>query len=279
MNTIPRKSDPEAVMAIIEEAALSVMSIYNSGSYSVNRKSDSSPVTGADLLSEKIIAEGIGRLTPDVPLVSEESVTDTMAGDILPADYWIADPLDGTREFIKGNGEFCICLARVTGGEVREGYIVAPATGLSWYAIKGQGAFRVIGGKAERLPCREEVAAPMQVLKSRSHSNHLEDKWLSQIASSRAIAEEHQGSAIKFARIAEGSGDLYVKFSTIFKWDVAAGALLVEEAGGAVNSLISRKRLEFGSPGYTVDPFIASGNRVKDIQELVSTLPAIWPLP
>jgi len=265
-------SNPEAILSLLREASASIMEVYRSSDYHTKNKPDNSPVTRADLQSERIIKSGLAILTPSIPVISEESVADPLAPDRLPDDCWICDPLDGTREFIKKNGEFCICLARLSSGSVTEGYIFSPPSGILWYAIKGSGAYRLAGDITRKLPC-DESAGPIRVLRSRSHSTIEEEEWISSLGMKQSLAEELQGSAVKFGRLADGSGDLYIKFSTIFKWDVAAGVLLVEESGGTVISLATRKRLKISLSGYKVDPFIASGYRIKGLPDLLKTLP------
>jgi len=269
---MPHLSHTEAVVAIMKDAASAIMRIYSSGSYKVSHKADSSPVTRADIESEKIIKYGLAMLTPGIPVISEESVSDPLAPDRLPNDYWIVDPIDGTKEFLKGNDEFCICIARISAGIVNEGYIYSPPSGILWYAQRGKGAFRVSAGISGKLPCTGAIGA-FRILRSRSHSTAEEDRWISLLAGSMEIVQEQQGSAVKFGRLADGSGDIYIKLSKIYRWDVAAGLLLVEESGGRVYSLSTRDRLSLGSPGYTVDPFIATGYRVTGIDRIISSLP------
>lgn len=269
---MPLNSHTTAISKILEESAASIMDVYRSSDYSVRHKDDLSPVTRADTLAETIIKRGLDDLTPGIPVIGEESVSDPDANDLLPDDYWIVDPLDGTREFIKGNGEFCTCLARITGGEVTEGYIYSPTTSSFWWAIRGKGAFSIIDGAEYHLPAAGNSGA-LRILKSRSHSGPGEAGWISMISRIHDISEEFQGSAIKFARIAEGSGDIYIKFGMINKWDVAAGALLAEESGGGIYALESARPLSFKSHGYRVEPFMAFSHRVKDPVKLIRYRP------
>jgi 3'(2'), 5'-bisphosphate nucleotidase len=246
---------------ILKEAGDHIVDLYNKGDYKVEHKSDQSPLTSADSGSEMIILSALKSLFPNIPLISEESAPHHLSEKPMPYDYWISDPLDGTKEFIKGNGEFCICLARITGGEVIEGYIYAPLTGNFWFAIRGEGSFSIVDDRPVKLPCLSQKEGII-VLKSRSHTGLDEERWIGKISEIYKVEEQQQGSAIKFCRIAEGSGDIYIKFGVINKWDVAAGALIVEEANGAVYSLSSLERLSFDTSGYNVDPFIVTGHKI-----------------
>lgn len=269
---MPPEGVSTAIISILKKAAADIMKIYVSGDFSVQSKSDNSPVTRADLQSELIIKEGLFRLTPGIPVISEESAVGLPADRAFPDDYWIVDPLDGTREFIKRNDEFCICLARITNGEPTLGCIYAPVTGKLWFAARGEGAFRIESNRTLQLPNQRD-SAPLRVLKSRSHSGVEEATWLKKTAMEMPVEEEFQGSAIKFARIAEGSGDIYIKFGIINKWDVAAGALIVKESGGGIISLLSGNILPFDKPGNNVEPFMAYGYRIRDPLTLARIIP------
>lgn len=259
------------ITSILKAAGEAIMDVYRSPGYRLYRKDDDSPVTAADFASEIIIKEGLSVLTPGIEIISEESAPIIDDGTMMPDDYWIVDPLDGTTEFISRNDEFCILLARVTDGLVNQGYLYSPVSETLWYAIRGKGAFRVSGKEITRLPCHNPGNS-LRILKSRSHSLPGEQDWITELQQSHDITDDYQGSALKFCMIAGGYADLYLKLGIINKWDVAAGSILLEESGGGIFSIATGMPLKFGTPGHKTEPFLAYGNRITDPEALVRNL-------
>ncbi|MCA1756045.1 MAG: 3'(2'),5'-bisphosphate nucleotidase CysQ [Bacteroidales bacterium] len=261
--------DPHpGVIALLTRAGKAIMDIYCGGNLNTTIKDDSTPVTAADLISEKIISEGLQQISPAIPVIGEESYASSGIKDI-PHTCWILDPLDGTKEFIKQNDEFAICLALMKNRVIVEGYIYAPVTGTLWWAIKNKGAARIENGKALSLPC-STGNKKFLLLMSRSHHTDEDTRLIKSIKQKIELEEVYQGSAIKFGRIAEGSGDLYIKSSSLAIWDVAAGTLILNESGGGVISMTSRMPLCFNSGLTATDPFMASGSRVNDPLSLIT---------
>jgi 3'(2'), 5'-bisphosphate nucleotidase len=199
-------------------------------------KVDDSPVTAADEASQAVILEGLARILPGVPVVSEESAGPNR--EKLGGSFLIVDPLDGTREFLAGRDEFTVNLAIISGGIPIAGIIAAPKRDRLWRGI--------VGGKAERLRLlRDGVDQPHPVHTrewpdqgavaaiSRSHFDARTDAFLDSLG---PIQRLPSGSAIKFCQVAEGAADLYPRFATTCEWDVAAGHALVAAAGGIVRS-------------------------------------------
>lgn len=207
-----------------------------SGTYIINNKSDKSPITDADLISDSIIRNMLSDNFKDIPVLSEEQSNSQGSND-KPSLFWLLDPLDGTKEFIKGNGEYCISLALIEEGRPVEAYIYWPAQMILWYAIKGEGAYRVEDNKASKLPINnKETGSPLLLLQSRSHTKNEEVLWYEKASLIENIEIQQQGSAIKFCHIAEGRADFYIKKGRIYGWDIAAGDLILSESGGRLMS-------------------------------------------
>ena len=224
-------------------------------------KADHSPVTAADEASEALISQGVARVLPGVPVVSEESAGEHH--NRLDGSFLIVDPLDGTREFLAGRDEFTINLAIVTRGVPIAGIIAAPRRGRVWRGV--------IGEKAERLRLLEDGADQVQPIRtrawpreravaavSRSHFDPATDAFL---ASLGPIERTASGSAIKFCQVAEGAADVYARLATTCEWDVAAGQALVVAAGGVVKTPQGLS-LEYGrvAEHFRVPAFIAWGD-------------------
>lgn len=230
-------------------------------------KPDGSPVTQADLAADRIIVDGVMRLRPDIPVVSEERA-DRAAGP-YPASFFIVDPLDGTREFIAGHNDYTVNLALVTEGRPLLGIIAAPALGLLWRGVVGQGAERMslAPDAASRLATKAAVRTrpwPQDswiAAVSRSHLDSATDAFITARGGATRLTI---GSALKFCRVAEGAADIYPRLSAISEWDIAAGHAILEAAGGAVAD--SRgKPLRFGQRAgdFAVPEFIAWGDPSK----------------
>lgn len=213
------------------EAGEKVLTIYDEEDFSITTKDDDSPITRADLTSHQHITSALQELTPDYPILSEESADIPFSERQHWTTYWLIDPLDGTKEFIKRNDEFSILIALIHHGEPVLGVVHAPALEETWMASLGNGAYKVIGGDA-MIPIEvRSQATPPVVMGSRSHADEAMPNFLN------AIGEhEYQimGSIIKACRVAEGQADLYPRLGLTSEWDTAAAHIIVEEAGGTV---------------------------------------------
>jgi 3'(2'), 5'-bisphosphate nucleotidase len=256
------------VINLLTRAGEAIMDIYRGGNLDTTLKSDSSPVTSADLISEKIITEGLELISPGIPVTGEESCYASGSNEV-PRTCWILDPLDGTKEFIKKNDEFAICLALMKNRVIEEGYIYAPVSGTLWWGVKNKGAARSEKGRAVSLPVAREDKV-FRLLMSRSHHTGEDNRLIESVKQKIDLEEVYQGSAIKFGRIAEGSGDLYVKSSSLSIWDIAAGTLILNESGGGVISLTDGRPLLFNSGLTATEPFLAYGSRVNNPLTLIS---------
>jgi 3'(2'), 5'-bisphosphate nucleotidase len=233
------------------------MRVYADG-FAVTQKEDRTPVTEADLASERAIVAILGAACPDIPIVSEETVP--AQGFASPAArFWCVDPLDGTKEFIARNGEFSVLVALIEHGRPVLGVVHGPALGVTYVAHgPGTAMRRRDGGDFAPIRARVPPAAGIVVVHSRSHEN---SRRLAEYFQGRPVVERRQcGSALKFGVLAAGEADLYPRFGTTMEWDTAAGQAVLEAAGGHVLGL-DGERLGYGKPGLKNDGFVAWGAR------------------
>nr|WP_238346219.1 3'(2'),5'-bisphosphate nucleotidase CysQ [Luteimonas saliphila] len=221
----------EDVLAIAQEAAASILEVYERD-FDVTRKDDASPLTDADLAAHHRIVAGLSRLTPDIPVLSEEST------HAVPAEIrrrwpclWLVDPLDGTREFVKRNGEFTVNIALIDHGVSVFGVIQAPVTGVLWHGAPGHGAFRRDASGENAIRVRRPAHAPLRVAASRSHRDPRTEALMVRMG---AVEPVGLGSSLKFCRLAEGGMDVYPRFGPTSEWDTGAGQAILEGAGGAL---------------------------------------------
>jgi 3'(2'), 5'-bisphosphate nucleotidase len=225
----------QGVQRIAEQAAHKILEVYNSD-FHVANKQDSSPLTEADLASNVAICDGLRSLTPELPILSEESVAIPFAERSQWRRYWLVDPLDGTKEFVKRNGEFTVNIALIDGHEVALGVVQVPCTGVLYYAAKGIGSFKVNkGGMPERLRTRQAQAGSLIVSGSRSHGGEMLEKFTSKLPGPVELISK--GSSLKLCLVAEGAADIYPRFGLTSEWDTAAAQCIVEQAGGSVTDL------------------------------------------
>jgi 3'(2'), 5'-bisphosphate nucleotidase len=227
----------------------------------VRIKADGSPVTPADEAAESMIREGLARLAPGVPVVSEEDKVERrpFAGET----YFLVDPLDGTREFIAGRNEYTINIALMSDRQPTLGVIAAPALGLLWRGIVGRGAERLTFSGAEAsepepIHTRYRPAGELIVMVSRSHLDDATQRYLDDFPFTRRIA---CGSSIKFCRLAEGLADHYPRLGPTHDWDVAAGHAILVAAGGSVVGW-DDEAITYGTPELVIPAFFAWGGPV-----------------
>lgn len=244
------------VIAIAREAGRATLPFYVPGSESA-RKPDGSPVTAADHAAEAVILPALAALTPDIPVISEEAFARGQSPDLSAGPFWLVDPLDGTKEFLKRNGEFTVNIALIDGGVPVLGVVDCPVTEECFAGAAGRAIRRVPGAEAP-IRVRAVPADGYTVLSSRSHAdNPALEQWLrDKPVAGRAVC----GSSVKFCRIAAGQADLYPRFGPTMEWDTAAGHAVLLAAGGDVVTPDGR-RLAYGKPGFANPHFIAYGGR------------------
>jgi 3'(2'), 5'-bisphosphate nucleotidase len=246
----------QAVTAIALEAGRAIMEVYN-GKIEVSRKEDNSPLTQADLAAHLVIEAGLARLTPDLPVLSEESEALPYAERSLWPRYWLVDPLDGTREFIKRNGEFTVNIALIEQHEPVLGVVYAPALDLLYYAARSEGAWRKQNGGAEmRISARPYDSEQITIAGSRSHTSERLSAFLSHFHSHELIS---MGSSLKICLVAEGRADVYPRLGPTSEWDTAAAQCILEEAGGKLVDTSNRSFRYNTKPSLLNPEFFATG--------------------
>ena len=223
--------------------------------FDVRRKTDASPVTVADTAAEAIIVAGLREAAPAIPVIAEEEVANGRV--TAPArEYWLVDPLDGTREFAAGNDEFAVNIGLVRDGRAHLGMVGVPALGELFGGIVGQGAFKRDATGERAVRARPPPPEGLVVLASRYHADNAR---LNAFLAGRHVARVvNFGSSVKFCRLAEGVADLYPRFGRTMEWDTAAPQALLEAAGGTVRTL-EGEVLRYGKPGWENPHFICTG--------------------
>ncbi|MBT3347843.1 MAG: 3'(2'),5'-bisphosphate nucleotidase CysQ [Thiotrichales bacterium] len=225
------------IIKLSEEAGAGILKVYESG-FSVTDKKDDTPLTEADLAAHNIITKGLAKLTPDIPVLSEESDEISFAERSSWNRYWLIDPLDGTREFIKQNGEFTVNIALIDRGESILGVIQVPVNSILYYAWRNGGAWKKMpDSPAEKIEARYPSEEQLVVAGSRSHSNEVITNFLDKVGSHRIFP---MGSSLKSCLIAEGQADLYPRLGPTSEWDTAAAQCIVEESGGQLTDTAMR---------------------------------------
>ncbi|WP_029587220.1 3'(2'),5'-bisphosphate nucleotidase CysQ [Bradyrhizobium sp. URHD0069] len=250
----------EPLTDLVFRAGAAILAV-NRLAMKIDGKLDGSPVTEADFAADRMIGEGLARLVPKVPVLSEERVH--LAKPPYGGSFFLIDPLDGTKEFVAGRSEFTVNLALVTNGTPLLGIIGAPALGLIWRGLVGRGAQRIKAGErsvAEPIHTRPhpQPGEPWIVAVSRSHGDIGTEAF---IEARPGAIRQMLGSAVKFGRVAEGAADIYPRLAPTSEWDVAAGHALVTAAGGKITDSQGAE-LHFGKArqGFTVSEFIAWGD-------------------
>ena len=239
-----------------------ILHFYNKD-IAVTHKDDSSPLTKADLASNKFIIDSLHSLDSDIPILSEESLVDWHTRKNW-SKYWLVDPLDGTKEFIKKNGEFTVNIALIENNNPILGAIFAPAKSTLYFAQKGFGSFSLHTkielnslDEAKKITVTEQSNI-VRVIGSRSHSNNTFTNWVNEKFPKAEIIQA--GSSLKFCLIAAGDADIYPRFGPTSEWDIAAGHIILNEAGGKILTL-ENKEINYNEKENVLNPeFIASNN-------------------
>ncbi|UBO74788.1 3'(2'),5'-bisphosphate nucleotidase CysQ [Aeromonas rivuli] len=223
-----------ALEAIARAAGDAILAIYQQA-FTVEYKADESPLTAADRGAHDVIVAGLARLTPHIPVLSEESGEEVLQARLGWQRYWLVDPLDGTKEFVSRNGEFTVNIALVEEGRPVWGMVYAPVLNKLWYGGKGLGACCSEGGVSRSIQTRpHQEGTPWRVVGSR---NHLSQETLDFLAPLGEIALVSMGSSLKFCVIAEGGAELYPRLAPTCEWDTGAAQAILEGAGGSVTQL------------------------------------------
>lgn len=221
------------VIQIAKNAAIAIMEFYQNKSYLVRTKDDRSPITEADEKAHEIIEMGLSKINPSLPIISEEGRTIPQSERSTWPLYWLVDPLDGTREFIEGTGEFTVNIALIENHQPVLGVVVAPYLQQAYWALRGEKAFFQDKDQLEpiAIQCHSQLKFPVKIALSRHH--HQEETELQNLLNRLGEVELfHYGSALKICLVARGVVDLYPRFGRTGEWDTAAGQCILEAAGG-----------------------------------------------
>ena len=254
----------DQILKIAIEAGRRIIAVAASG-LAIETKADASPVTSADMAAHKYIMSSLQALTPDVPVISEESGTDEAAimAEIRRTEkYWLVDPLDGTKDFLAGTGDFTVNIALIDRGEPVLGTIVAPAKGRQFLAEKGRGAIELLEeGGMRRLMTRKTLRSSPTVLLSRHHPGGEAARITKAFPEARMTAV---GSSLKYSVIAAGEADMTLRRTPTKLWDLGAGQAILSVAGGVILTF-DGEPLDYSGKVMTHPPFIALGD------------PTFWP--
>ncbi len=260
----------EGVVALARAAGAAILDVY-SCEFEVEAKDDASPLTQADLAAHRLLVAGLRALSPALPVLSEEDAG--VAWEVRRGwdRYWLVDPLDGTREFVKKNGEFTVNIALVEHGRPVLGVVYAPVFDYLLHARAGHGAWLRQSGEDIALSTRRPATTPLRVAASRSHLDARTAAFLDRLGES----ERHGlGSSLKFCRIAEGRVDVYPRFGPTSEWDTAAAQCVLEAAGGAVLRLDGTPLRYNGKDSLLNPDFIALGDVDLPWREWLEAVPA-----
>ncbi len=250
----------EPVVAIAHEAGDEILKVYATD-FDVQAKDDDSPLTQADMASHRVIDAGLRRLTPDIPIISEESgLPDFEERSQWPV-YWLIDPLDGTKEFVNRNGEFTVNIALIEGNRPVFGVVHVPVQKKTYTGCEGVGAAVREDGESRSIRVSGKTASPVRVVGSRSHRGASLDAYLEKIGDVEMLP---MGSSLKFCVVAEGGADIYPRLGPTSEWDTAAAQAVVEQAGGAVVKL-DGEPLDYNAKDDILNPhFLVRGPDDRD---------------
>jgi 3'(2'), 5'-bisphosphate nucleotidase len=251
----------EPVRAIARRAGRQILDIYESN-YTVKQKDDQSPLTDADLAAHQTIVEALAKLTPAWPILSEESSHIPFSERSGWRQYWLVDPLDGTREFINRNGEFTVNIALIQGHDAVLGVVHVPVQDTDYYGEISTGAFVQRPGQApQSIRVRPLTSGPVRVVGSRSHRGNSLDNYLAHLGEHELVS---MGSSLKLCLVAEGKADVYPRLGPTSEWDTAAAHAVVTSAGGQVVN-IDGSPLRYNTKEAYLNPFfIAYGDPQRD---------------
>jgi 3'(2'), 5'-bisphosphate nucleotidase len=241
----------EPIVALSIDAGKAILAVYQTD-FDVQQKSDDSPLTKADMASNRCILQGLTALTPGIPVITEEAGLPAFDVRRQWNRYWLIDPLDGTKEFVNRNGEFTVNIALIDDGKPVFGVVHVPVTGKTYLGCEGHGAeVRIPGQPAKALRVASSSASPVRVVGSRSHRGASLDAFLAALADYEMLP---MGSSLKFCVVAEGKADIYPRLGPTSEWDTAAAQAVVEQAGGQVLKL-DGKSLNYNAKDDILNPY------------------------
>jgi 3'(2'), 5'-bisphosphate nucleotidase len=251
----------EEIVKLATEAGKAILDVYGREDFEEEAKGDGSPLTLADRRAHAVIETGLRELTPDIPLLSEESSREAFEKRRSWSRYWLVDPLDGTREFVRRNGEFTVNIALIDSGRSILGVVHTPVSGISHMASTEGGSFRQQpGGDPVPIRVRNLDRANIVMVASRSHAGEHVTRYRESLERlGGPVSMTSMGSSLKICLVAEGRADVYPRLGPTSEWDTAAAHCVLEAAGGRVTR-IDGTPLEYNKPDILNPWFLASGD-------------------
>lgn len=246
---------------IARKAGEAIIEIYNTGDFNIEAKADDSPLTIADKTANDIICKGLESMSKQYPIISEENKLVDYEERSSYDYYWLVDPLDGTKEFIKKNGEFTVNIALIHNQRSVMGVVYAPVLKEMYWAVKGEGAYLQIDGEEQKLSANDftTVDVGLRVVCSRSHLNDETQSFVDNLEAPVLVAK---GSSLKFLILAKGDAELYPRIAPTMEWDTAAAQIVLEEAGGSVKIYGTEDPVIYNKEDLLNPYFVASANKL-----------------
>ncbi len=239
------------------EASEKILEIYrksDTDEMEIEYKSDNSPLTLADRLSHKIICSSLKNIYPNIPILSEEGASIQYNERKDWEQFWLIDPIDGTKEFIKKNGEFTINIALIKKNTPELGIVYAPELKKCWYGTE-EGSFTIENEITKKIRVNHNVQEPIKVVASRSHKSPMLEVFLNSINNYKLV---NMGSSLKICLVADGSADIYPRLAPTMEWDTAAAHAVLKFAGGSLVDLNTKKEMEYNRENLKNSHFIAN---------------------
>lgn len=242
---------------ISREAGDSIIEIYKNSESDYATKDDNSPLTKADIISNRVIIEGLKTLTPKLPVLSEEGASIPLSIRSKWDEFWLIDPLDGTKEFIKRNGEFTVNIALIKNNQPIFGLIYVPVTKELFYGSEKTGSFRIKDSRREKIRVKKSSNTNIRVVTSRSHPSNELNTFIKRIKNASIVSI---GSSLKFCLVASGKADIYPRFGPTSEWDTGAGEAILKFAGGQTVTM-DNAPISYNQKESTINPsFIAASS-------------------
>ncbi len=255
------KIDEKILIEIAQKAGEAILEIYNSDNFGVEIKEDKSPLTKADKAANDVIVTGLEKHYPEIPILSEESKEIAYKDRKNWEYFWLVDPLDGTKEFIKQNGEFTVNIALIHNGEPILGVIDLPVKSTTYFARKGEDkcAYKIENGVKSTISAKAPTGDTCVVMASRSHLNEDTQNFVDQQKEKFPNIEfVSAGSSLKFCFVAEGKANMYPRFAPTMEWDTGAGQVIAECAGATVINAKTQKPLKYNKENLLNPYFLVS---------------------
>ena len=243
-----------------------ILDVYD-GPIDVTLKDDLSPLTDADRRSNAVITEKLAGLYPEIPILSEEGREIDFSERKRWSIFWLIDPLDGTKEFIKRNGEFTVNIALIENGHPIAGIVYAPTRNIFWYGARGIGSFIIKNdSKSNKIFVRDNIEDPIRIVSSRSHPSSKLQSYLDRFKNHEII---NMGSSLKICLIADGSAHIYPRLGPTMEWDSGAGHAVLKYAGGFLTDTTTGDELVYNKENLRNPDFICYGSKIKETHEVL----------